>query len=1496
MKENNKNFLKLLEKISLTPTNDLLDGRATLKIDKNSKYAELEIELPQVLKIETFKKLIVASRNYFSKTKYDLNIRIKYIKKVLDCKNLESYYKYIIEELSESKSRFATLNIFNTTFDDQHVTIFVGDDKDYSMVEELLEHVKKRMVFYGIDCSVGITKSNFEIPREKRILEIDKVETANLISQQNVYDQKVAVLEKDAKEKAGLPKIFKDKISGEILKLEELPANEIELIEYNEKKHTNNCIIEGEIIKCELLEKKDCFLYQSVISDGKRCISAKRFLNPENKEFKYYKEKFTIGKKVKVLGFLEFDSRFSKDINLRIKQMEDLKSANKLEHNDDALEKRVELHAHTKMSVLDSVLDVEKYVETAKKYGHSALAITDHNNVHVFPEFDKLTKKYKIKPIYGIEASFVNDLNYRIAYAEDSYELNSSVYVVYDLETTGLSANYEEIIEIGAIKIQNGIEIDRFSEYIKPNKQINKKIEELTSISNDTIRNAERMEIVIPRFKKFCEGAILVAHNASFDNSFLYASLKTLGLYDGEYPTIDTLELAKTRYSDKIKTFGLEKVAKYFNYSLEKHHRAIYDAEATAHIFKGMLKDLLDEGINNLNNINTLFEDSEVYKKIYPSHITLLCKNNQGKIDLYSLISDAYVKYFDKVPRILRTVLDNKRKNILVGSSCYEGEVFDTAYRKSYEELLDLVGYYDFLEVQPPSVYSHLVEKSGYEETKEHINTTIKKIIKAGKERNVIVVATGDVHHLHKEDKEYREVFVYGPQIGGGVHPLSSIKNIPSQHFMTTNEMLKEFEFLGKDLATEIVVKNTNKIADKIEEFDLFPNELYAPQDDYLKDQNIVSFKEALKNMTYDSACSIYGDPLPRYVDDRIKNELKNIINNGYASIYYISYLLVKNSIEAGYVVGSRGSVGSSFVAKLMGITEVNPLPPHYYCPKCHYSAFKMTNFEKDKYINDEHYYIFENILDETKTGYDLPDANCPVCNNRMKKDGVDIPFETFLGLENAVKIPDIDLNFSSEFQDQAQLFCRNLLGVENTFKAGTVQTVQKETAYGYAKGYLERKNLTRRKVEIDIMSEKIMDVKRTTGQHPGGVVVVPSNITINQITPIQFPSDKLDSKWMITHFPYHSYEKNLLKLDILGQDDPTMIKHLMDYVHENPTEFDFNKVEDIPLADPKVLSLFNSLEALGLDSIDVLGEEVGTTGLPEFGTSLTKEILSDIRPKKLGDLIKISGLSHGTDVWRGNLREYMFGKKDDTPPIPFDELIGCRDDIMIYLISKGIKQKDAFKIMETVRKGQGISDSYESLMIGQDVPKWFIDSCKAIKYLFPKAHATAYVIMCLRIAWFKVYKPIVYYAKYFATRAKKFDAEVFVKGKDAIVEKINELRELMASKEAKQNDSDLHDSLLVANEMISRGFRFEQVNIFKSNVNGLIITDDKKGLVLPFTSLEGLGESSAETIVVARNEKEFLSKRDVQLRTKINKTLFERMDNLGVFKGLPEDDKISLF
>ena len=766
------------------------------------------------------------------------------------------------------------------------------------------------------------------------------------------------------------------------------------------------------------------------------------------------------------------------------------------------------------------------------------------------------------------------------------------------------------------------------------------------------------------------------------------------------------------------------------------------------------------------------------------------------------------------------------------------------------------------------------------------------KIIKAGQEKGKIVVATGDVHILSKEDLRFREIFINAPQVGGGVHRLYNLKNIASQHFMNTEEMLEEFQFLGPELAEEVVIDNTNKIADMIENFPLFPDKLYAPSDDFLKDRGVPSFKEAVYDLTYKKARDIYGNPIPEYINSRLKKELDSIINNNYASIYYISHLLVEHSLNAGYVVGSRGSVGSSLVAFFMGITEVNALAPHYYCPKCNFSAFKMTKEEKTRFPQTAEALALDAILQKVGTGYDLPDQKCPHCEANLGKDGCDIPFETFLGFEGD-KVPDIDLNFSGEYQSQAHEFCRELFGYDNAFRAGTISTIADKSAYGYVKGYLERKGLEARHCEIARLADKITGVKRSTGQHPGGIVVIPKEIEYYDIIPVQYPADDLNSPWRTTHYDYHKFEANLLKLDILGHDDPTMIRHLMDFVEAEPEVFPFKTVEEIPLAEPKVLAIFSGLSSLGVDSSQV-NETVGTTGIPEFGTTLSKDMLNEIRPTTVNELIKISGLSHGTDVWNGNARDYLLGLKEGNEPIPFQDLIGCRDDIMVYLMSKGLAAADAFKIMESVRKGRGVSPEQEKEMLAAKVPAWYIESCKLIKYMFPKAHAAAYVIMALRIAWFKVHRPLYYYAAYFSRRAKDFDIQTMVGGYTSIKTKVNELEEKINKKTASAKDNDIYNCLLLALEMTARGYSFKQINIFQSDWRDFLI--EGSSLIIPFKAMDSLGEATAKSITDARSEMMFTSKKDIMRRTKINTTLYERLEQINAFEGLPDDDQIGLF
>ena len=732
------------------------------------------------------------------------------------------------------------------------------------------------------------------------------------------------------------------------------------------------------------------------------------------------------------------------------------------------------------------------------------------------------------------------------------------------------------------------------------------------------------------------------------------------------------------------------------------------------------------------------------------------------------------------------------------------------------------------------------------------------------------------------------------PLPGGGIHPLCDpkIKKLPSQHFLTTTEMLEEFKFLPYDEAYQYVVENTNKIADMCEEYPLFPKDLFTPRDDFLDKYGVPSMSEGVRKLSYETAYEMYGNPLPKYIVDRLELELKSIIGNGFASVYYISHMLVKQSNDNGYIVGSRGSVGSSFVATMMGITEVNPLKPHYVCPHCHFTAFKFTGRDKEEYPTNYPEYI-QKELDQVDCGFDLPDLTCPICGEKLNHNGIDIAFQTFLGFDGD-KVPDIDLNFSGEYQDKAHLFCREMFGIDNSFRAGTVSSVADKTAYGFVKGYIERKDGKFRQAEISRIASEIAGCKRTTGQHPGGIVVVPDHIEYADITPVQYPADDTTAAWRTTHYDYHSFEKNLLKLDILGHDDPTVIKALMDYVKQNPDEFDFTTVDEIPFIDPLVLSLFSGKEALNLQGDDGDRLSSGTIGVPEFGTNFVREMLETIKPKTYGEVLKVSGLSHGTDVWLGNASVLVLGEsKLYNGKLPFKEVIGCRDDIMIYLLSKNLPAFDAFNIMERVRKGKGLSPENEKLMREFDVPEWYIESCKLIKYLFPKAHATAYVIMALRIAWFKVYRPIYYYSVYFSKRAKAFDCETFVGGRNAIRNMIS----LIEKKDERKNkEEDLLDELKIALEMVLRGFSFKQIDINISEASDFVISNDKKSLYLPFSALDSLGEAAARTVVEARKVMPFTSVEDVEKRTKLNKTQIAKLKSLHAFGDLPETSQITLF
>ncbi len=1496
MEERKRVFQNILKNINFPLLEGVLSGEVSEAIfDKTDYSLSLKIDFSEFVAPDTLYDLMKSLQEGLVQAKVANKVTVKYHFSVEEVPplTLEVFYKYFVQELSSRQVRYHSLGNFETSYNDNTVKLMVANEFDKGVIEALLPAVRECFKKFGLEIVKVVSEINtFIVPLE------DEIETSNALAEQKInreqviYDNSIANRD-NTKQNPKMTKMKRQQspLNGVVMPIKDVPATEYELVEYLQKNNKKNFLVEGDVIKAEIRELNGGLkLYEATLFDGESSIVIKTFVNNnQNKQQEdFYRKSCMVGQRVRCYGYLKYDT-FARDMVLMIVETAGLGEVQKVVHTDGEVEKRVELHAHTKMSAQDSVLAVDEYVARAKEYGHVALAVTDKYNVQGLPELAKECKKAGIKPIFGLEGALVDEEGFKIALTDHDIDLDEATYVVYDLETTGISSNYNEIIEIAACKIYHGNIIDEFQTFVNPRRKISEFTTNLTSITDDDVRNAPFIETAIMDFYHFIDGAILVAHNATFDNSHLYRNLADQGIKDVSFPTIDTLQIARVCYGDKMKRFNLKAVSKYFDVELEQHHRAISDATTTAYVFLKMLNHLRELHINNYNEINSVINENEAFKFAYPTHVTLLAKNREGLVNINRIVSQSYTVNFSKEPKILKKFLESHREGILVGSSCYNGDVFTKALNKSYQELLDSMDFYDFIEVQPPDVYSHLIESSGGEITSEHIEKIIGKILLAASEKGKLVVATGDVHHLDKEDKKYRQMLFEVPMVGGGMHDFSELKDIPSTHFRTTKEMLDDFAFLGNEKAFEIVVTNTNYINSLIEEFPLFPKKLYAPGDDFMAKEGIPSAKEELLKLTYATAHKKYGENLPKLVQDRLDKELNSIINNDYATIYFIAYMLVKHSKEAGYVVGSRGSVGSSLVANFMGITEVNSLPPHYVCPHCHFTAFKLSPEEKRKYGQSEDELKFEDILQKYGTGFDMPEEKCPVCGETMVSDGCDIPFETFLGFSGN-KTPDIDLNFSGEYQERAHNYCRDIFGVDYSFRAGTINGIAENTAFGYVKGHYERLKQTVRSCELDREGAKLLNVKKTTGQHPGGIVVLPQGLDVNEITPVQYPADNIENDWKTTHQTYHNFEDNLLKLDILGHDDPTMIRHLMNYVEAFPDEFPFSRVEDIPLDDKKVLKMFAGVDVLGVTKEQIM-EEIPTTGLPEFGTGLTKDMLKEIHPTRVSDLIKISGLSHGTGIWAGNMRDLFLGLKPGVNNLEFNDLIGCRDDIMAYLISMDLPALDAFTIMECVRKGKGLKPDQERLMLEHNVPKWYIEACKSIQYMFPKAHATAYVIMALRIGWFKMYKPIYYYAGFFSKRAKAFEIETMVAGYDAIKARLNELQAL---KKMTNKESDIYYTLLLSLEMYARGFNFKQIDIFKSDWQDFII--EGNSLIIPFGAMDSLGPSIAKSIVDARNESMFTSIKDVARRSRINNTLMEKFIRMGVFHDLPNDDQIGLF
>ena len=1427
-------------------------------VHKQSNIWEFRFAFENILPFELFLALKKGLKEEFSKTGNQATFEIKTKNQDFSRELLQAYYREAFSDGPCSSQGFRTMyQDFQVRFENDQLIIEASEAADTEHFRKNhLPNLGKQLELFGFPEFTCVLEKNEDLTKEEQdafhsenqmIVQAANEETLRAMEQLEQMAPPPPVEDKpvfdfQAKKAAAKPKLDKAEITP--------------MIEVNTEE--NRLVFEGVVFDVEQkVTRTGRVLINFKMTDYTSSFSMQKWVKNEEEA-----QKFDMIKKnswLRVRGNVEMNN-FTRDLTMNVQDVQEVVHYERKDLMPEG-ERRVEFHAHTNMSTMDALPEVEELVAKAAKWGHKAVAITDHGNVQSFPHGYKAAKKAGIQLIYGMEANIVED-RVPIVYNEVEMDLSEATYVVFDVETTGLSAIYNDLIQVAASKMYKGNIVAEFDEFINPGHPLSAFTTELTGITDDHVKNAKPLVQVLKEFQEFCKDTVLVAHNATFDVGFMNANYERHGLPKITQPVIDTLEFARNLYPE-YKRHGLGPLTKRFGVALEHHHMANYDAEATGRLLFIFIKEVAEKhGVTDLARLNIDLISPDSYKKARVKHATIYVKNQVGLKNIFKLVSLSNTQYFEGVPRIPRTVLDAHREGLILGSACTEGEVFDAVVSQGVDAAVEVAKYYDFIEVMPPAIYAPLIAKEQVKDMEE-LQTIIKSLIEVGDRLGKPVLATGNVHYLEPEDEIYREIIVRS--LGQGAMINRTIGHgeaaqpapLPKAHFRTTNEMLDEFAFLGEDLARKIVIENTNALAEIFEPVEVVKGDLYTPFID--------KAEETVAELTYKKAFEIYGNPLPDIVDLRIEKELTSILGNGFAVIYLASQMLVHRSNERGYLVGSRGSVGSSFVATMIGITEVNPLSPHYVCGQCQYSEF----------ITDGSY----------GSGFDMPDKDCPNCGHKLSKNGQDIPFETFLGFDGD-KVPDIDLNFSGEDQPSAHLDVRDIFGEEYAFRAGTVGTVAAKTAYGFVKGYERDYGKFYREAEVERLAQGAAGVKRTTGQHPGGIVVIPNYMDVYDFTPVQYPADDVTAEWQTTHFNFHDIDENVLKLDVLGHDDPTMIRKLQDLSGIDPN--------DIPMDDPGVMALFSGTDILGVTP-EQIGTSTGMLGIPEFGTNFVRGMVDETHPTTFAELLQLSGLSHGTDVWLGNAQDLIKAGIADLSTV-----IGCRDDIMVYLMHAGLDPKMAFTIMERVRKGLWLKISeeerngYIEAMKANNVPEWYIESCGKIKYMFPKAHAAAYVMMALRVAYFKVHYPIYYYCAYFSIRAKAFDIKTMGAGLDAIKRKMQEIAEKRKNNEASNVEIDLYTTLEIVNEMWERGFKFGKLDLYRSDATEFIIDGDT--LIPPFVAMDGLGENVAKQLVRARQEGEFLSKTELRKRGGLSSTLVEKMDEMGILGNMPEDNQLSLF